>query len=328
MDLLYILQGLGSNEVSKKDASLTLLFNYLKNQSSIEEEGIIRRMQKYQQIWNCLFYYFWNTDKPTVQKTSAEFIAKLFVSVKDKDNFILACLDSFNAKWSKIDFLRLDKYIMLMDTIYNKFFSYCFENKKYKKVKKLFEGVRRLSTTNNILINFSSKTEYSTYAKYMNYSLFRNFSKNIGNNMESIAFDKLSLESLLKYFGILPKRESDIFQELTINKLYSILKNDHKKRVEYKEMLNLLLNKSKFTNSGLQTLKRLFNKLYVELDHKINISKNIPMLDLTDEDDCITEEKEMKYKVDPVNDSILQRNYFTKFRISNMDKMKKNLNHV
>lgn len=36
---------------------------------------------------------------------------------------MIACLEMFNSKWEKIDFLRLDKYIMLLDIIYEKFFS-------------------------------------------------------------------------------------------------------------------------------------------------------------------------------------------------------------
>ena len=36
---------------------------------------------------------------------------------------MIACLELFNSKWEKIDFLRLDKYIMLLDIVYEKFFS-------------------------------------------------------------------------------------------------------------------------------------------------------------------------------------------------------------
>lgn len=132
MDLLSILQGLGSNEINKKENSLSFLSNLLRNQPSITEEGLVRRLEKYEQIWNSIFFYFWNTDKPAIQKAAAEGIANLFSSVKDKDNFILSCVVCFNSKWSKIDFHRMDKYIMLMDTLYERFFSYCLTKEKYK----------------------------------------------------------------------------------------------------------------------------------------------------------------------------------------------------
>lgn len=138
MDLLSILQGLGSNEVNKKENSISLLSNFLRNQVSIKEEGLLKRLEKYEHIWNSIFFYFWNTDKPAVQKAAAEGIASLFSSVKDKDNFILTCIVCFNSKWSKIDFHRMDKYIMLMDTLYERFFNYSLSKGKFKvRINKL-----------------------------------------------------------------------------------------------------------------------------------------------------------------------------------------------
>jgi hypothetical protein len=47
----------------------------------------------------------------------------LFDYTYNIEYFMIACLEMFNSKWEKIDFLRLDKYIMLLDIIYEKFFS-------------------------------------------------------------------------------------------------------------------------------------------------------------------------------------------------------------
>lgn len=66
---------------------------------------------------------FWNTDKQVVQKKSAELISSLFDYTLHVEHFMSCALEEFNNKWTNIDFLRLDKYIMLMDCLYNKFFS-------------------------------------------------------------------------------------------------------------------------------------------------------------------------------------------------------------
>ena len=58
-----------------------------------------------------------------VQIKSAQLIANLFDYTYNIEYFMIACLETFNSKWEKIDFLRLDKYIMLLDIIYEKFFS-------------------------------------------------------------------------------------------------------------------------------------------------------------------------------------------------------------
>lgn len=70
-------------------------------------------------------------DKPVNQKNKAEEIAFLINKVRDKDLFLLVGVQVFNTKWPKIDFFRIDKYIMLMDTIYRQFYSYCAKKNKF-----------------------------------------------------------------------------------------------------------------------------------------------------------------------------------------------------
>lgn len=55
MDLVKILQGLGSNDAIQRDASLALLSKLLKSQDS-NSETAQERLEKYLKIWNCLFY--------------------------------------------------------------------------------------------------------------------------------------------------------------------------------------------------------------------------------------------------------------------------------
>lgn len=70
-----------------------------------------------------LFTDFWNTDKQVVQIRSAKLICNLFDNTLNIEYFMICALEEFNSKWPKIDFLRLDKYIMLMDSLYEKFFT-------------------------------------------------------------------------------------------------------------------------------------------------------------------------------------------------------------
>jgi len=373
MNLINILQGLGSNDQSIREKHLSQLSTYLKNQTTIKEEGTSTRIEKYLHTWNAIFYFFWNTDKPIVQKASATQIANLLYSIKDKSNFILTCFDSFNSKWSKIDFLRLDKYIMLMDTVYALFYNYVLLKKKYKLIKLLFEGVRRISTMNSLYIlkndkendhiksSNKCKIDYSSFAKYVNFSFFRNFTKNIGVYIDVISKDNEALLSLFKLFGILPKRESELFQELVLNKLYKhILLFDNKRKNEIKEILNSLLSQSqsnqseiisnssesskyklakKFTFYGITCLRILYEKVFsVGLSHKSD-KKMINNYEYDNDDNndengnSIFNEVNIRkktsnknnpnsYSVDPIKDSILQRNYLTKFRMSNVEKMK------
>lgn len=64
-----------------------------------------------------------------------------------------AALKEFNSKWFKIDFLRLDKYIMLMDSLYEKFFSLkrIFNHPNVSYYKKL---------TFNIIENKNTNTKF------------------------------------------------------------------------------------------------------------------------------------------------------------------------
>jgi len=81
-----------------------------------------------------IFYLvFWNSDKSFRQKAQAEQIANFFDYI-DESNiekyhvWIKCFLLEFIKKWPKIDFLRLDKYIMLLQTIIRKYFDYNLKN--------------------------------------------------------------------------------------------------------------------------------------------------------------------------------------------------------
>ena len=83
---------------------------------------------------------FWNTDKPVNQKLTADDIAFKLELFGEKDlivRFINSFLTEFMKKWAKIDFLRLDKYIMLVQTVMKKFFDLSLEMKCLEVILKL-----------------------------------------------------------------------------------------------------------------------------------------------------------------------------------------------
>ncbi len=96
-------------------------------------------LDSFGKIWKSLFYciytfnqVFWNTDKPVNQKLTADDIAfklELFGNKNLIVDYIKCFLTEFGRKWPKIDFLRLDKYIMMLQTVLKKFFELCLEIK-------------------------------------------------------------------------------------------------------------------------------------------------------------------------------------------------------
>lgn len=57
MELIKILQGLGSNEPNKRDEFMKELKSYLNSMSPIKnKEDLQERLNVFIRIWNCIFY--------------------------------------------------------------------------------------------------------------------------------------------------------------------------------------------------------------------------------------------------------------------------------
>ncbi len=76
--------------------------------------------------------------------------------------WIKCFLLEFIKKWPKIDFLRLDKYIMLSQTIIRKYFDYNLKNNKFTDSLRIFDyiilaitsGFYNFNFVSNVLKNF------------------------------------------------------------------------------------------------------------------------------------------------------------------------------
>ena len=89
----------------------------------------------------------------------AEKVANVFYDENTKVNsdneivWIRTFFLEFVKKWPKIDFLRLDKYIMLAQTIVKKFFETNLQNQNFENILKIFK-IMSLTITSGFY-NFS-----------------------------------------------------------------------------------------------------------------------------------------------------------------------------
>ena len=59
-------------------------------------------------------------------------------------------------KWTHIDFLRLDKYVMLTHTVLLKYLSVCYSNKKYDMILDVLDYISVSNHSGNYNYNFIS----------------------------------------------------------------------------------------------------------------------------------------------------------------------------
>ena len=95
------------------------------------------------------------------QKAQSEKIANFFDYINENDIekyhiWIKCFLLEFIKKWPKIDFLRLDKYIMLTQTIIRKYFDYNLKNNNYSDALKIFDYIVLAITSGFYNFNFVS----------------------------------------------------------------------------------------------------------------------------------------------------------------------------
>ena len=105
---------------------------------------------------------FWNADKPIYQKKMAEKLSDVFFN--DQINFDLESeylwmkcfFVEFVKKWPKIDFLRMDKYIMLTGVIVKKFFNINLQNQNFEQNLKIYDIIILIIKSGNYNFSFVS----------------------------------------------------------------------------------------------------------------------------------------------------------------------------
>lgn len=74
----------------------------------------------------------------------------------------------------------------------------------------------------------------------MNFGFFRNYTKNIGKNLHNFIDNEDCVDSLLKYFCLLPQKESTVFQELVLNELLKAVSTNNLKGEVYAKIAEKL----------------------------------------------------------------------------------------
>mmetsp|Transcript_18766 Transcript_18766/g.19439 ORF Transcript_18766/g.19439 Transcript_18766/m.19439 type:complete len:789 (+) Transcript_18766:18-2384(+) len=361
LELLKTFQGLGSNEQSVRDKNLIKLKTVLRNLPKIQNDKLPERLTLFRRVWTCVFYYFWNTDKQVVQQKSAKLISTLLDSTLNIEYFFSTCLEEINKKWSKIDFLRLDKYIMLMDCLYCKFFSSKRVLNKPSRItklivnfKKLAVGISSKSFNIELLSNPSySVTQLSQASFNFNHSFFRNFIKNIGKYLHVVSLCEKALYSVLTFVKILNTKEVSLFEEFILDKIFLLSKSSwdteqksqteystieevpqkiHSSRSHLKNTLTELLEYESIPfllKESIQiVISRLSKRKSSTTSNASQGSKNSQSrkgsINEENPDSLFSLKKSStpQYKIDPVNDYTLDKKYLTKFRMSHMQKLK------
>ena len=205
----------------------------------------------FDKIWKSLYYFFWNCDKSSYQLITAKKISNLILIkenelINNYEEFIISFIKVFSNKFQSIDFLRLDKYIMLTDQIISFYFSIIQKTNNNKNLMNFFK----------ILIE--NKNNSVSFANAI-YKVIGRFIK-LNNNNEIM---EKFFEKFLEYFYLIKdKREINMINEEII-KNFNIEKFKEKFIKLSKEFLKKDLIKNKKDSIEI-LIKKLEDKNFVE----------------------------------------------------------------
>lgn len=212
------------------------------------------------------------------------------------DIWIHSFIREFIKKYSSIDFLRLDKYIMLTDQIISVYLHACLTKKKYSKINKVIQCLKNETSVHNFNYSFEVNV-LKTIGRFIDY-VFKKKDEFVKSQWDNFFYSVLEW-----FFVITDKREMRSFDEVIFG---AIKKNIHQYNVA-----------SESGNKTKEFIKRKGKEMIKEKRLMLdNLIKKI------DDENYEPEVKKEEGVVDPVNDYIMKRNYTCKFRKSPIEKMK------
>ncbi|KAI3929249.1 hypothetical protein MKX01_006485 [Papaver californicum] len=119
-----IIQHLASSNKSTRDKAIKLLKSWFPSQPEVSDE----QMRK---IWKGLFYCVWHSDKQQVQLELINNLSSLLVTFDDLNlsvQYFEVFLITMRREWSGIDYLRLDKFYLLIRKFLHQFFNLLKKN--------------------------------------------------------------------------------------------------------------------------------------------------------------------------------------------------------
>lgn len=280
----------------------------------------IVRIRKFKNFFK--FLVFWNADKPQYQLLISKKVAGFIFKGEDNksdlintyEEWIFGFVNEFMKKFVKIDFLRMDKYLMFSDQIISIFLVECVNKKKFSSLGKFLENLSLQIKTNNYNFSFEANI-LRILSRFIEYIFNKEHHENHQNVDTFIQnyFLKFFEKLLQLFYDVKDKREIKIFEEVVI---ISVVKGLQKKtnekiendvKVKCKEFLEK--NEKKMVQQKIKILNFLIKKIENENyqgEEDINMVKK-------------------KNVVDPVHDYILTKNYTAKFRKSPLEKKKEML---
>ena len=298
-EFLKLTEELVSNESIKREAALEKAKQYLQTIPKDSTGGDL--MSK---LWKSIFYSFWNTDKRNYQlqisKQIAGFITSSSILINTSQMWIESFINEFSIKFSSVDYLRLDKYIMLADQIISTYLFECLNNKSFKQINAYVSYlIERIQNKSSYNFTFQS-VHLKLIARFVEYVL-----TNANNHNEFVAKHlKEFIRLVFAYFtDAKEKREIKVFEDHIVLTLVKTLKEHAQLQSEVKSMVLQIIenNKESLIHVKLKCLEFFVKKL---------------------EDDSYEKETNAMNVIDPVNDYILKKNYTAKFKKSASDKKK------
>ena len=322
---LSTMEQLVSNDKSIREKAAEKTKKFLNTSYSNAEE-------LYQKISRSLFYFFWNTDKPSYQLAMAKLIASfIYINPDDKNKlipknrlWISTFLSEMSKKFQSIDALRLDKYVMLIDQVMSTYLNACLENKLFKSVICLINYFIKESENNNNFNFTFEANKIKVISRFIKLILNSDdkIEGNIKNkeeflNNEESGFATFYKKLLIFYIHMKDKREIKNFQDNIFQTISDGL-NENKK-----------LNKNLKLINKLEEINEKFMKEY---KNEISGNKNLKLeyfLNKIKDENYANPVNENKNKenniIDPVNDYIMKKKYLQKFKKSKEEIKKERL---
>ena len=286
----------------------------------------------YQKISRSLFYFFWNTDKPSYQLAMAKLIASfIYINPDDKNKlipknrlWISTFLSEMSKKFQSIDALRLDKYVMMIDQVMSTYLNACLENKLFKSVIGLISYFIKESENNNNFNFTFEANKIKVISRFIKLILnsddkIEGYIKNkeeFLNNEES-GFATFYKKLLIFYIHMKDKREIKNFQDNIFQAISDGL-NENKKLNKNLKLIN--------------KLEEINEKFFKEYKNEISGNKNLNLVyflnKMKDENysNPVNENKNKENNIiDPVNDYIMKKKYLQKFKKSKEEIKKERL---
>ncbi|KAI3932662.1 hypothetical protein MKW98_012633 [Papaver atlanticum] len=217
-----IIQHLASCNKSTRDKAIKLLKSWFPSQPEVSDE----QMRK---IWKGLFYCVWHSDKQQVQLELINNLSSLLVTFDDLNlsvQYFEGFLITMRREWSGIDYLRLDKFYLLIRKFLHQFFNLLKKNGWDIEVMERLMGVLEVKT-------LFSADGYPAHG--VNYHISEIFFEEL-KAFIPVSLDVFKFDVLVKPFLLVLKKSTD---KILLNKIrtgmFEFLLKNGKKLLEFKK---------------------------------------------------------------------------------------------